>query len=120
MIDFLDAFTHPAVFPWLWLVFGLIMGSFLNVVVHRLPKMMERDWNAQCAEMRGEKLPEAKAFNLVRPRSHCPACGYAITALENIPVLSYLALRGRCAACKTRISPRYPIVESLAGIAAMG
>ena len=117
-MHFLEPFTHPAIFPWLWLVFGLSAGSFLNVVVQRLPKMMERDWQAQCAEMRGEKLPEATVFNLVGPRSHCPACGHAITALENIPVLSYLALRGRCSACKTRISPRYPVVELLAGIAA--
>ena len=117
-MHFLDTFAHPAVFPWLWLVFGLIMGSFLNVVIHRLPKMMERDWQAQCAEMRGEPLSEAKAFNLMGPGSQCPACEHPITALENIPVLSYLALRGRCSACKTRISLRYPMVELLAGIAA--
>lgn len=117
-MHFLDTFAHPAVFPWLWLVFGLIMGSFLNVVIHRLPKMMERDWQAQCAEMRGEPLPETKAFNLMGPGSRCPGCEHPITALENIPVLSYLALRGRCSACKTRISLRYPMVELLAGIAA--
>lgn len=117
-MNFIDTFTHPAIFPWVWLVFGLIVGSFLNVVVHRLPKMMERDWQAQCAEMRGEKPVETEPFNLVGPGSRCPACGHAITALENIPVLSYLALRGRCSACKSRISPRYPVVESLAGIAA--
>jgi len=117
-MDLLDTFTDAAVFPWIWLVFGLIVGSFLNVVIHRLPKMMEREWQAQCAELRGEPLPEAKAFNLVGPGSNCPACAHPITALENVPVLSYIALRGRCSACKARISPRYPMVEVFAGITA--
>ena len=113
----LETFAHPAIFPWALLVFGFVVGSFLNVVIHRLPKMMEREWQMQCAEMRGEKLPEEKKFNLIGPGSHCPACGYTIKALENIPLLSYLVLRGRCSACKARISPRYPTVELLAGIA---
>ena len=114
----LGLFAEPHIFPWLWLAFGLMTGSFLNVVIHRLPKMMERDWQAQCAELRGETLPHAEPFNLVGPRSRCPSCGHGITALENIPVLSYLALRGRCSACKTPISLRYPVVELLSGAAA--
>ena len=99
------------------LVFGLAVGSFLNVVIHRLPIMMERDWLAQCAELRGEEAPAQEALSLAMPRSRCPACGHAITALENIPILSYLALGGRCRGCRVRISPRYPLVEALTGIA---
>jgi len=99
------------------LVFGLAVGSFLNVVIHRLPIMMERDWLAQCAELRGEEVPAQEALSLAMPRSRCPACGHAITALENIPILSYLALGGRCRGCRVRISPRYPLVEALTGIA---
>lgn len=96
-------------------VIGLCVGSFLNVVVHRLPRMLERGWSAQCAELRGEEPPPAAPYNLVVPRSKCPACGHAITALENIPVVSWLALRGKCSACGARISARYPIVEVLGG-----
>jgi len=99
------------------LVFGLAVGSFLNVVIHRLPIMMERDWLAQCAELRGEEAPAQEPLSLAMPRSRCPACGHAITALENIPILSYLALGGRCRGCRARISPRYPLVEALTGIA---
>jgi leader peptidase (prepilin peptidase) / N-methyltransferase len=99
------------------LVFGLAVGSFLNVVIHRLPIMMERDWLAQCAELRGEEAPTQEPLSLAMPRSRCPACGHAITALENIPILSYLALGGRCRGCRVRISPRYPLVEALTGIA---
>jgi leader peptidase (prepilin peptidase)/N-methyltransferase len=93
---------------------GLVVGSFLNVVVHRLPIMLRRDWQAECADLVGTP-PEAAAepFNLWRPRSRCPHCGAPISALHNIPVLSYLWLRGRCAACGTRISLRYPVVEVL-------
>jgi len=94
---------------------GLLIGSFLNVVIHRLPKMLERGWQAQCAELAGETTPERPAYNLVVPRSQCPACGHPIGALENIPVISYLALRGKCIACKTPISARYPLVELLSG-----
>jgi leader peptidase (prepilin peptidase)/N-methyltransferase len=99
------------------LVFGLAVGSFLNVVIHRLPLMMERDWLAQCAELRGEEAPAQEPLSLAMPRSRCPACGHAITALENIPILSYLALGGRCRGCRARISPRYPLVEALTGFA---
>ncbi len=95
---------------------GLLVGSFLNVVVHRLPKMMEAEWQAQCAELRGEAASAAEHYNLMVPRSACPGCGHGITALENIPVLSWLALRGRCSACGTPISARYPLVELLTGL----
>ena len=113
----LGPLAHPAVFPWLCLAVGLCVGSFLNVVIYRLPKIMQRDWECQCAELRGEKPVEQEAFDLVRPRSRCPACASPITALQNIPVVSYLALGGKCAACKVRISPRYPLVETLTGLA---
>jgi len=98
-------------------VIGLCVGSFLNVVIHRLPKILERGWAAQCAELAGRE-PEPR-YNLVVPRSACPGCGHPITALENVPVVSWLALRGRCSACRARISPRYPIVELAAGAAAL-
>jgi leader peptidase (prepilin peptidase)/N-methyltransferase len=94
---------------------GLCVGSFLNVVIHRLPKMLERGWQAQCAELRGETPDPGPTYNLVVPRSACPACGARITALQNIPVVSWLALRGRCAQCKAPISSRYPLVEVLGG-----
>ncbi|MBS1197187.1 MAG: prepilin signal peptidase PulO-like peptidase [Proteobacteria bacterium] len=95
---------------------GLCVGSFLNVVIYRLPRMMEREWQAQCAELRGEETAPVEVLNLAKPRSRCPACGHQITALENIPVLSYLVLRGRCSACKAGISPRYPLIEALTGL----
>jgi leader peptidase (prepilin peptidase)/N-methyltransferase len=92
-------------------VVGLCIGSFLNVVIHRLPRMLEQGWRTQCAELSGEAAQPAARYNLLVPRSQCPACGHRIGALENIPVLSYLFLRGHCLACKTPISARYPIVE---------
>lgn len=92
---------------------GLVIGSFLNVVIHRLPRMMERDWAAQCAELRGEAVPDSEPFSIVRPRSRCPHCGHQIGALENIPLLSYVILGGRCKGCGKRISWRYPLVEAL-------
>ena len=95
---------------------GLCVGSFLNVVIHRLPKMMEQDWQAQCADLRGETLSTATALTLARPRSHCPSCGHQISALENIPIVSYLLLRGRCSSCATPISLRYPLVEAITGL----
>jgi leader peptidase (prepilin peptidase) / N-methyltransferase len=119
MTDFFKTMTHPAIFPWACLVLGLIAGSFLNVVVHRLPKMMERGWQAECAELRGEIAPPAETFNLFVPGSRCPACGHGITAFENVPVISWAVLRGRCSACGTSISARYPLVELLAGGAAV-
>jgi len=99
-------------------VAGLCVGSFLNVVIHRLPKMLERGWEEQCAELRGETVAPAAAYNLVVPRSACPSCGARITALQNIPVVSWLALGGRCAGCKAPISARYPAVEVLGGLLA--
>ena len=101
-----------------WLVSGIVglcIGSFLNVVIHRLPKMLDRGWREQCAELSGEPPPELPPYNLVTPRSQCPACGHRITAFENIPVLSFLFLRGRCSACAAPISARYPTVELLTG-----
>jgi leader peptidase (prepilin peptidase) / N-methyltransferase len=103
--------------PWLLIasafLFSLLVGSFLNVVIHRLPLMLDRQWREQADEIAGkEPVDEAnERFNLVVPRSRCPSCGAAIKAHQNIPVLSYLLLRGRCAKCRTRISPRYPVVE---------
>ena len=116
-MTFLGSLTHPAIFPWFALVIGLMVGSFLNVVIYRLPKIMERDWQAQCAELRGEELPKQQTFNLALPRSRCPACAHPISALQNIPIASYLALRGKCSACGTRISPRYPLIEGLSALA---
>jgi leader peptidase (prepilin peptidase)/N-methyltransferase len=113
----LDWLIASAAYPWLALVLGLCVGSFLNVVIHRLPLMMEREWTAQCAELRGEVAPDHAPLNLSQPRSRCPACGHAIRALQNIPLLSFLWLRGRCAACSTRISWRYPLVELFCGLA---
>jgi leader peptidase (prepilin peptidase)/N-methyltransferase len=92
-------------------VIGLVVGSFLNVVIHRLPIMLERHWQRET----GEAPPDNAPYNLVIPGSACPVCARKLHAWENIPVLSWLALRGRCAGCKTRISPRYPIIELLAG-----
>ncbi len=99
---------------------GLCVGSFLNVVIHRLPRMLERGWQDQAAELRGEAPAPQPRYNLVVPRSACPACGHRITALENIPVVSWLALRGKCSACKAAISARYPMVELLGGLLAAG
>src|SRR5947208_2711416 len=110
---------QPAVFPWVAAAFGLCIGSFLNVVIHRLPRMMEREWAAQCAELAGNTVHSSKEpYNLVRPRSACPSCGHRIRPWENIPLVSWLALRGKCAACRARISARYPLVELLAGLGA--
>lgn len=97
---------------------GLFVGSFLNVVIHRLPRMMEREWHAQAAELRGEEAPEGERYNLATPASGCPHCGHRITALENIPLVSYVALRGRCAHCSAPISKRYPVIEALSAVAA--
>ena len=91
---------------------GLVVGSFLNVVIHRLPKIMEREWQAQAAELRGETVAAGARFNLATPRSHCPHCGHPIGVLENIPLFSYVVLRGRCRHCRARISARYPVVEA--------
>jgi leader peptidase (prepilin peptidase)/N-methyltransferase len=135
----LAAVSDPLIFPWLCLVLGLLVGSFLNVVIHRLPIMLKRDWRAQSAEVMSEwvqekdapaalaplKLPlehlgspgaKMPAYNLIVPRSACPHCGHRIGPLENLPLVSWLWLRGRCSQCKARIGARYPVVEALAGI----
>ncbi|HEX2669125.1 MAG TPA: A24 family peptidase [Gammaproteobacteria bacterium] len=103
----------PLAFTFLCVLLGLLVGSFLNVVIHRLPIMLEREWRAEYAP---ETAPQER-FDLVMPRSRCPHCGHGITALENVPILSYLMLRGRCSACQSRISPRYAVVEAFTGIA---
>src|SRR5439155_24087450 len=90
----------------------------LNVGIHRLPKKMEHKWRAECAELAGQEPVKEETYNLVVPRSRSPACGHAITARENIPLASYLALRGRCSACGARIGIRYPVGGLLAGLAA--
>ena len=95
---------------------GLVAGSFLNVIIFRLPKMMEREWNQQCSELRGETTKPLPTLNLVKPCSECPHCKHKITTLESIPIISYLALRGRCSQCNTSITLRYPIMEALTGI----
>jgi leader peptidase (prepilin peptidase)/N-methyltransferase len=112
--------ADPAVAAAIALVVGLCVGSFLNVVVHRLPRMMERDWRAQCAELRGDAIPDEQppTYNLAVPRSTCPDCGHRIGALENIPIVSWLALGGACSACRKPISARYPLVEALGGVLA--
>ena len=107
---------NPALFVTVCGLLGLMVGSFLNVVIHRLPKMMEREWHAQCAELSGESISESAPYNLLVPRSACPLCQHAIGALENIPVVSYLMLRGKCKGCGARISMRYPVVETLSGL----
>lgn len=96
-------------------ILGLLIGSFLNVVIHRLPKMMQRESDNYVASESGKPLPHEDRYNLMVPRSACPQCGHKITALENIPVLSYAVLSGKCSACKTPISMRYPIIELLTG-----
>ena len=116
--------VHFGAEAWLAGVFGLLIGSFLNVVIHRLPRMMEQAWAAECAEHLAHRgavgdmasppqtaTPIAERLTLSTPRSRCPHCGHAIAWYENIPVFSYLALRGRCRGCQARISPRYPLVE---------
>ena len=112
--------ASPALFTGTSLVLGLVIGSFLNVVIHRLPIMMERHWRAECAALATEAptLPAEPAgrYNLMVPRSSCPSCQAPIAARHNIPVLSYLWLRGRCARCRSRISARYPLVEALTGL----
>lgn len=113
--------SSPLVFAGVVFAFALLIGSFLNVVVYRLPIMMEREWREQCAELAGTPPTPAatgERFNLVVPRSRCPACGKPIRAWQNIPVLSYILLGGRCAECKKSISVRYPLVEAVTAVLA--
>jgi leader peptidase (prepilin peptidase)/N-methyltransferase len=121
LLDALSA--SPSFFICAVLVLGLLVGSFLNVVIYRVPVMLEREWQQQCAELArtadASAAPAAPAqprFNLIVPRSTCPKCKAPITALQNIPVISYLVLRGRCARCAAPISPRYPLIEALTGL----
>jgi leader peptidase (prepilin peptidase)/N-methyltransferase len=99
---------------------GLAVGSFLNVVIHRLPRMMDAEWQAQAAELRGEPPAEGERYNLWVPRSHCPACRTPLRVIDNIPLLSWLILGGKCAHCGVRISARYPVVEALTGVLSAG
>jgi leader peptidase (prepilin peptidase)/N-methyltransferase len=105
--------AQPGLFVLVATLLGLLVGSFLNVVIHRLPHMMQRDWQAQCAWIEGKETPSAPIYNLVVPRSACPSCQHPIAWYENIPVLSWLMLRGRCSECGVAISKRYPLVEML-------
>lgn len=97
-------------------LFGLLIGSFLNVVIYRVPKMMQRESDNYVASESGLPEPHQERFNLMVPRSACPHCGHQITALENIPIVSYLVLRGKCSQCKAPISARYPAIEALTGV----
>ena len=108
--------AFPALFVTAVTVMSLAVGSFLNVVIHRLPKMLERQWRDELTDLNGQEVAAGPPYNLMVPRSACPACGHAIGALENVPLISYLALRGKCAGCQARISPRYPLVEALTGV----
>jgi leader peptidase (prepilin peptidase)/N-methyltransferase len=107
---------YPTLLYTLFGVIGLVVGSFLNVVIFRLPKMLHASWQGQCAELNGQELPITSPFNLATPASTCPQCARPIRALENIPVISYLLLRGRCAGCAVHISLRYPVVELLSSV----
>ncbi|MFT6463630.1 prepilin peptidase [Halopseudomonas sp.] len=113
--------SHALAFILLAGLLGLIVGSFLNVVIHRVPKMMERDWIRQAREMLepDAEQPKEPTYNLILPHSHCPHCNTEIKAWQNLPILSYLLLRGRCGQCKARISPRYPLVELLTAVLSM-
>lgn len=106
----------PVLFIGFVTLIGLMVGSFLNVVIYRLPEMMKRNWQHQCAELRGEAIEPQATFNLILPRSTCIHCGHMITALENIPVISYVILRGRCSQCQSPISVRYPLVEAVSAL----
>ena len=104
---------NSSLFLSLTLLLGLLLGSFLNVLIFRLPKMMERDWQQDCLAMQGKTPAPASPYNLISPRSQCPHCQKKIGALDNIPLLSYLLLKGRCRTCSAKIGPRYPLVELL-------
>jgi leader peptidase (prepilin peptidase) / N-methyltransferase len=107
--------NSPVLFISICSIVGLMVGSFLNVVIYRLPKMLEREWRQQCASLCGGPDVVGPPYNIVTPRSACPHCGHKITVLENIPLVSYAVLGGRCSQCRAPISPRYPAVEMLTG-----
>ncbi len=111
--------TNPTAFIIVVSMIGLLVGSFLNVVIYRLPIMMEREWKSQCCELLEQDNPTKetqRTFNLSKPRSRCPNCNHAITALENIPIVSYLIQGGQCKGCGDKISVRYPVVELMTAI----
>ncbi|MBI3221646.1 MAG: prepilin peptidase [Nitrosomonadales bacterium] len=108
--------SSPLLFTGTCAILGLMVGSFLNVVIHRLPRMLELGWQQQCAELRGEPGTPHGTYNLVVPRSACPHCNHPISASENIPVISYLLLRGKCKSCGAAISPRYPVIEAISAL----
>ena len=114
IVDFLA--SNPLAFVFCATVIGLLIGSFLNVVVYRLPIMMQRDWQAQAREVLELPGVEHERFDLLLPDSSCPHCGHRIRPWENIPLLSWLALRGRCSGCQAPISKRYPLVELACGV----
>jgi leader peptidase (prepilin peptidase) / N-methyltransferase len=109
---------QPAIFIAASVVFGLLVGSFLNVVIYRLPLMMQKEWERNCQELQGQEVEAGATYNLVVPCSACPRCSHKITAIENIPVLSFLFLGGKCSACKAPIPVRYPLIEILTGVLA--
>jgi len=113
IIELLHA--SPALFITVITILGLLIGSFLNVVIYRLPIMMQREWQQQCDELQNKEVEAKAPFTLSTPRSRCPKCNHEITALENIPILSYLVLGGKCSQCNTTISARYPLIELLTG-----
>lgn len=119
-MTFLAPLHDPLIFTLVALIVGLCIGSFLNVVIHRLPLMMEHDWQQQCAELHGQPPADAAPLTLARPASRCPHCGHRITALDNIPLLSWLLLKGKCRGCQAPISIRYPAVELLTGVLSAG
>ena len=108
--------AEPGLLTVLCGLFGLFIGSFLNVIIYRLPVMMQRSWRQQCQELMEQDIEQHERFNLAVPASRCPSCGHKIGALENIPVLSYLLQKGRCKHCSTKISPRYPAIELLTAV----
>jgi leader peptidase (prepilin peptidase)/N-methyltransferase len=115
LVDFLA--SSPLAFVLSALILGLLVGSFLNVLIYRLPIMMERDWQAQSREMlKLPAEPEEETFNLILPHSRCPHCAHQIRPWENVPVVSYLLLGGKCSSCKAPISKRYPLVELACGL----
>lgn len=119
-MDYLNALqAYPPLLYLTVALVGLCVGSFLNVVIYRLPKMMEAQWRAECAELNGQPPAAPEVFNLMHPRSRCPRCATPITAWQNVPVVSWMVLRGKCAHCAAPISFRYPAIEIVAGLLAM-
>ena len=116
MLAMMTAFHDPVFFTLTCTALGLIVGSFLNVVILRLPKMMEQSWRRECYELLDQPLSDEDPLTLSYPGSQCPGCGTAIKPWHNIPVISWLTLRGQCVQCGMRISARYPIVELLSAL----